>query len=248
MSKTGSPTPEKLKQDAIVEAIFELRFLTTTPPEFLLVRLADFWKDFSQSRLPAYGIPDPIRTADPNFRYQPVFELLESTNQRSVRIGPNVLSYHLRSPYNGWPTFGTELDRVTAALFKSANDLMVSRLGLRYINALTPADHGIHAVSDLDMSVRIGDVNILDGINVNVTKQLHPAMACIVRVATPGFITGLLPAGTSVLADIDVFTPDPFEARNHSDVMKWVESAHAAEKREFFALLNDQTVDDLREI
>src|SRR2546427_129180 len=114
----GKAIPAKLKQDAIVEAIFEIRFDTSTIPEVLLGRLADYapWKAFEQRRLPAYEIPDPVRQVDPNLRYTPVFELQHAAGQRSVRIGAHVLSYHQLAPYVGWPAFKPELIRAIQGL------------------------------------------------------------------------------------------------------------------------------------
>ena len=250
MSKRGSRIPKRLKSDAIVEAIFELRFGTSTPSEFLLVKLAEItpWKQFNKSRLPAYGIPEPVRQLDPNLRFQPIFELLEPTNQRSVRIGANVLSYHLRSPYNGWAKFSEELSDAIGALFEVSEGLVISRLGLRYVNAFTPEAHGIRKISDLDIEVRIGDSVVNDGLNINVTTRLGEDTSCTVRVATPDFVfCGSLPATTATPADIDVSTPESFQTKCQADVMKWADAAHLVKNIEFFALLTDATIDALEE-
>jgi uncharacterized protein (TIGR04255 family) len=249
VSRRGSKVPKKLKSDAIVEALLEIRFDTATSPEFLFVRLAEFepWKNFSQSRLPAYGIPETIRQVDPNFRYQPTFELSEPKGQRAVRIGPKVLSYHLRSPYNGWSEFGKELSSAIEALFTKADELVIRRLGLRYLNALTSQSHAIRSIRDLDVSVCIGNEIISDGLNINMTHSLTKDSSCTVRVATPQFITGSLPPATTVLADIDVFTPEPYEVKSKLEVVKWVDAAHASEKVEFFVLLTDETIASLED-
>jgi len=249
VSKRGSRVPKKLKNDAIVEAILEIRFDTTTSLEFLFVRLAEFepWKQFTQSRLPAYSIPDSIRQVDPNFRYQPTFELLEPNGQRSARIGPKVLSYHLRVPYNGWTAFGRELRGATDALFIRADELVVKRLGLRYLNALTSNMHRIRGVGDLDLSVQIGGEPVSDNVNINMTRNLTRNSECTVRIATPQFVMGSLPPATTVLADIDIFTPETFESRNKEEVTMWLESARDAKNIEFFALLTDETITSLEE-
>jgi hypothetical protein len=78
--------PAKLKHDAIVEALLEVRFDMTTASEILFGRLADWpsWKDFEQGRMPAYELPDFLRQADPNLRYQPLFELHNAEKSRAV--------------------------------------------------------------------------------------------------------------------------------------------------------------------
>lgn len=250
MSRRGSHIPKKLTHDAIVEALLELRFETTTSPEFLLVRLAelDAWKPFSSSRLPAYSIPEQVRNIDPNFRYQPTFELLEpGSNQRSLRIGPNVLSYHLRIPYIGWARFGKELTTVVTDLFSKTEGLVVRRLGLRYVNALTSDKHGIRGIHDLDLDLRIGDSPVTDGILINEMMSVTEDTSRMVRVATSQFVTGFLPDNATVLADIDIFTPEPFETKDSGAVVKWVENAHSVEKQEFFVLLKEETITALEE-
>ena len=110
MGSRGKPVPKKLKNDAIVEALLEVRFDMATMPEILFGQLADYerWKGFKQGRLPVYDIPAPLREADPNLRFQPVFEL--SSEQRFVRVGPQVISYHRTMPYVGWDRFRPELE------------------------------------------------------------------------------------------------------------------------------------------
>jgi uncharacterized protein (TIGR04255 family) len=227
----------------------EIRFDTLTTSEFLFVRLAEFgpWKSFTHSRLPAYSIPETIRQVDPNFRHQPIFELTENTGQRAVRIGAKVLSYHLRSPYNGWLQFGKELNGAVDALFSKAEELKVTRLGLRYLNAFTVHSHGIGGIRDLDVTVRAGEETISDNININMNRSLAEDCSCTVRVATPQFVLGSVPPSTTVLADIDVFTPEPYEARTKLDVARWVEDAHSFEKIEFSVLLTDKTLKLLEE-
>src|SRR5437879_12277215 len=143
MATRGKPIPTKLKHDAIVEAVFEVRFDTTTLPEIFFGRLADYepWKSFEQRRMPAHEIPAVLREADPNLRYQPVFELAAPAEHRAVRIGQHVLSYHRTAPYVGWAHFQPELNALVAALFAKADDPAITRLGFRYINALTTDLH-----------------------------------------------------------------------------------------------------------
>ena len=248
MSRRGSRVPRKLKHDAIIEALIEMRFETRTKPEFLLVRLNEMnaWSDFKESRLPAFSIPEQIREVDPNLRFQPIFELQK--DQRSLRIGPSVASFHLRQPYQGWATFGKEVESVVDAVFSKTDGLVVRRLGLRYLNAFTSDVHQIRGPGDLDVAVTIGAEAVKDGININRTLTISNDMLCTVKIATPSFVMGSLPAKTSVVVDIDVFTPDSFETRDPSAAKRWIENAHTIEKQEFFVLLKDETIRSLEEI
>lgn len=53
-SESSKLIPVKLKNDAIVEALFEIRFSMSTIPEVFFGRMADcaFWKNFKHEPLP----------------------------------------------------------------------------------------------------------------------------------------------------------------------------------------------------
>lgn len=250
VSKRGSLIPKKLKFDAIIEALLEMRFSTTTQSEFLFVRLAEHpsWKGFSQARLPAYGIPENIRQIDQNLRFQPTFELLEPSKQRAVRIGPSVISYHLRKPYVGWPEFSQELRGMVDRLFESAEGLTVSRLGLRYINAFSPSLHGIRGIGDLDLSITVAGAPVESNVNVNFSSQAFPQTNAAVRIASPEFFVALPEIEATALADIDIFTREGFEATNRKSIYDWLELAHAAKNEEFFCLLAPETISSLEAV
>jgi uncharacterized protein (TIGR04255 family) len=250
MTTTTKPIPKKLKHDAIVEAIFEMRFDTSTIPEIIFGRLADFaaWKDFSQQRLPAYEIPAPMRQADPNLRYVPVFELKDEAGHRAVRIGAYVLSYHQLAPYTGWAAFKPELAKAIEGLFATTNDLTIRRLGFRYLNALRGDVHGINAISDLDVTIGVASEALTESVNLNFITTLQNKGQCAVRIATVDLAQGALPPGTSVVVDVDVSTTETFRTKLETDVKSWLEFAHGQEKEQFFRLLTRASIDSLREL
>jgi len=248
MSSPDKPVPSKLKNDAIVEALFEMRFSASTIPEIFYGRLADHtpWKGFEQRRLPAYEIPAPIRQADQNLRFQPVFELRDAGN-RAVRIGDQVLSYHRLPPYVGWSKFAPELHEAIDGLFAAVHGLTVQRLGFRYINAIRPDLHGIASISALDLTIAVASEPISKNVNLNFTTFLTEDTQCTVRLATAEFVQGVLPPNTSVVVDVDVFTKESFKTTERAKVKQWIEFAHVKEKEHFFRLLTDETISALKE-
>ena len=249
MTKAPKTVPDKLKRDAIVEAIFEIRFDTKTIAEVLFGRLADFapWKGFSQKQLPAYQIPAPMRSVDPNLRYAPVFELEDQEDHRAVRIGAYVLSYHQKAPYTGWAAFKPKLSQLIEALFAKSEDLTIRRLGFRYLNALSSDVHRIKAVSDLDLKIIVADETLPGNLNLNFTTDLSDKAQCTLRIATADFTQGALPPNTSIVVDVDVFTTETFKTRSEAEVKEWLEFAHTHEKEQFFRLLPTSTIDALKE-
>jgi len=243
------PVPDKLKQDAIVEAVFEARFDTTTLQEILFARIADHpaWGAFEQRRLQASEIPSFVREADPNLRYQPAFELAQPSQNRALRIGAHVLSYHRTAPYVGWATFQPELDALIAVLFEKADQLGITRLGFRYINALRSDVHGIRGLSDLDLTFTVAEDTVVKSVNVNFTTPVSEDALCTVRLATSDLIQGVVPPNTSLLVDVDVFTKERYTTASEKAVRDWVEVAHKNEKEQFFRLLKIGTIEALKE-
>lgn len=246
----SKPIPMKLKYDAIVEALLEIRFEMATIPEIFFGRLAEYqpWKGFSQHRMPGYEIPAPLRQVNPNLRFQPIFELSDASNHCAVHIGQQVLSYHRRAPYESWDAFKKDLNETITGLFAKADEgLRIQRLGLRYLNALRADLHGIRSMADLDLKLEIAGESVHGDTNINFTTDVTDNASCTVRIATPGFVQGVLPPNTSVYVDVDVFTKEGFATTVQSDVAGWIDTAHKKEKEQFFRLLTENTIESLKE-
>ena len=89
MVKRGTAVPSKLKDDSIVEAVFEIRFDTAIIPEVLIGRFIDNekWGSREQRQLPAYNIPAQLRSIDPNIKFSPIIELAEPHTKSILRLG-----------------------------------------------------------------------------------------------------------------------------------------------------------------
>jgi uncharacterized protein (TIGR04255 family) len=245
MVARGTPLPQQLNPDAILEALLEIRFnAPTILPEVLFGRLAEHapWIGWQQRRLPTYEIPAPLREADANLRYAPIFEISNPQQHRAVRIGSHVLSYHVMAPYPGWAVFQPEIDSAVDQLFAKATGLTVLRLGLRYINAFLTDAHGITSVADLDVEVKVSDDDHPSRMNLNFMTSIGPDADCTVRIATKEFAQGAVPTNAAVIADIDIFTNDHITAQTAQAVKDWAVMAHNGEKQEFFHLLTQQTI------
>jgi uncharacterized protein (TIGR04255 family) len=138
------------------------------------------------------------------------------------------------------------LERVVETLFEKAEDLVVKRLGFRYLNALTPNLHHIRSIADLDLKLEIASEALSSNVNVNFTTSIGNDSSCTVRIATKEFIQAI-PQDTSVFVDVDVFTHDGFKSSDRSAVNAWLDFAHTQEKREFFHLFKQDTIEKLKD-
>lgn len=250
MVRRGTALPTKLKNDAILEALLELRFESSTFFEVFLGRLVDhnFWKEFKQRRLPAYEIPAQVRQIDPIWQHAPIIELIGPDSKAALRIGPSVISYHRTNPYIGWQKFKPELLQVVESLFNTAENPRVKRMGLRYLNSLTRERHYIGSIADLDLRLKIADQDIIQGTNINFITSSGDNSSCTVRIATKEFVQGSIPQETSVFIDVDVFTKEGVTTSDQAAVKEWIEFAHGYEKTEFFQLFTQEIIDKLKEV
>jgi len=245
--------PKRLRKDAIVEALLEIRFKGTDVPEVTIGRLvADITSSMQVGakveRLPLADLPAQIRRADPNLAYQPILQLWSENRTRVAKIGEQVLSWHALQPYPGWNAFKSELGRVIEGLAKAVANPDVTRLGFRYINALRGSDHGINALQDLNLAVAVGGATLVVPLNINY-RQMIGDHHVLTRVATPEFVeAGPVPiGGFAVMIDIDVSTEGAKGLPTVDNALTWTETAHDAIKAEFFRLLKPETLENLRE-
>lgn len=243
--------PRKLKVDAIVEAVFEIRFEPdpSLMSEILFARLADKaeWRFFKQARLPIADIPAPIRRADPELRYQPTFNLTSDDGKTSVQIGPQVVAYSARGAYPGWDRYRPVLEGVVSNLYEAANNAEISRLGLRYVNALKSTDHGIGNMTDLDIALSVGGNPLVESANINFKSGVGTHFETMSRVATVDMAQGIIPEHSTVIVDIDVYTCAGYAERNEQAIRDWISKAHEIEKKTFFMILGENATARLRE-
>lgn len=236
---TGVVVPEKLRDDAIIEAVCSLSFTTSEVAEVVVGRLSDaVGREYTPTRLPFADIPQAIRERDENLRAQPVLELRRKDGVRVVRLSERVISYHLVGVKNycGWTAFRSELETVFSGLFSKLQGVKVTSIGFRYINAIVSQRHFISNVHDLNIETKVGGRQLTVPINLNFVEE-GTAHATTTRVAHPRFVQGTLPQDTSAVVDVEVTTPKDFTALAIENVMKWVDDAHGYEKEAFFRLI-----------
>lgn len=240
-----------LKQDGIKEALFEIRFDTPVVPEAVIGRLTDVeaWSEFTPTRMASADLPQQVRMAAPNFRFTPSYELAKGSPNELIRIGPNSLSYHRLAPYPGWDQHAPALKQMLEALFGAIIPVTPVRLGFRYVNALNGNDHLVGSAADLALTVVAGEGESFapDIFALNYRRQSLPGHIEQVQIATPEYV----PAASgeddfSVLVDIDIFTPDHYSIGGIDNVLNWMDVAHDLLKENFFKLLPEAIIHELR--
>jgi uncharacterized protein (TIGR04255 family) len=238
--------PTRISPDAILEAIIEIRYSAGDLPEIFMGKLlsAPVFEGLAPSRLPEADIPFSAREADPRMRFQPIYQLL-GTNEL-IRVGTGAVSLHLLPPYSGWETFRNRAREIFEAGWSDCGHPPLQRCGLRYVNALTAADHGVRSINDLNLSVSVAGEDLVD-VTVSFMSE-DDATEAIVRVASSKHVNGDLPEDTSFVIDVEVRTKGDITEWKVGDLMDWLEAAHETEKGHFFGLLPEEIVEPLRDI
>jgi uncharacterized protein (TIGR04255 family) len=122
----------------------------------------------------------------------------------------------------------------------------VKRLGLRYINALRPDIHGVAGPQQLILNIQAANHSLTETFNLNYRVSLPNGCLGMVRIATRDLIEGTVPDQTSIIIDLDIFTPEAYETTDVQAVKNWIKSAHVEEKKLFFKHLKKEIVDNLR--
>ena len=242
--------PAKLKNDAILEAVVEIRFEPESSfvPEIFIGRFADKWSGFRHARLASADIPARIRQADANLRYLASIEMTSPDGGKVLRIGPQSVSYIRRAPYPGWTNgFGSELHKVVDDLYQVIPAVSVSRLGLRYVNALKSDLHNIKGIRDLAIDISVDKQILSDHLNLNYKADVGSDFETMTRIASIDLAEGTIPEHSTVVVDIDVYTRSNFCTTDVNDVQKWIVEAHDYEKAEFFKVLGKENTERLRE-
>ncbi len=204
------------------------------------------WKGFTYNRLPAHEIPAEFRDLDARLRYVAVSQLAAADGNSAVHLGPNVISFHRKAPYGSWATFRPQVECTLESLFKIAEKVSVNRIGIRYLNALTPVHDNIRSIADLNLRLAIADQPITEHVVLNFGSKPNNQTRSLVKIATRDFVQGSIPGDTSVYIDVDVFTNDEYVATDKDAVGAWVDAAHVTEKLAFFSLLTREQIDRLK--
>jgi uncharacterized protein (TIGR04255 family) len=240
----------RLKRDGLAEVICELRFdceEANQLPELVVGTLAGrpAWQDYQKVRLPVSDVPAPIRQADQNLRYQPIFEL--RGDGRAVKIGTNVLSLHVMRPYPGWSQFRPELMATLEFAFQRMSNFRSTRIGFRFINTLS-ADQLIERITDLNFSITINNEKINSPFVLFFARQREQHHIAQIRISSPEYVNGVIPPSFVGLVDLDVATPNGFTTDSFSQVKDWIDVAHDIAKEEFFGLLNAKMLTNVEEL
>ena len=148
--------PTKLKNEPLIDAIFEVRFVGSMPASVVLPGIF-FSKLTGQKiieQLPIAQIPKALRDADQNLKFAAISRI--DWDAFFINVGDFSLSVSCKYPYPGWSKFRDAIIGVVEILNGSGIVEKVERYSLKYID-LFPVSNDREKVSMLNMKVSIAD-------------------------------------------------------------------------------------------
>jgi len=244
-SSLGLPT--KLNNEPLVDAVFEIRFLSSVHassiiPGVLYSKLAG---DKSLESLPTEQIPKNIRDTDPNLRYAPVSRL--NWDKFYISVSDRSVMVSCIHPYAGWSAFKRAIVEVLTLI----NDIevidSVERYSMKYVDIIE-SDNLATQVNMVNMNVSLAD-HLLTKEAVQVRMEIPEGnFIKIIQVATGAAVK--LPHSDEklgVVIDVDIIAP--LEKVSFSKLLSDIESRldviHKMNKSNFFGCLKPETIEML---
>lgn len=235
--------PIKIDPCPVVEAILELRFITSeswrTLPGLLFAHIRERYPE--QKDLPLAQFAEEIRRHEPAFTYQPLVQFL--SRDFLIQFGPRVVSLVTKpNQYPGWAAVEEEMTWLFTQLQKIGFVSEGERLGVRYINFFS-----FDIFEKLLLDVNTAGKR-LAGAELSVSTVLRsPPLTARLQVANSAILgTGNDAKHGSVL-DIDVWAGSLDFDVFQNDLATFAK-AHRLEKQIFFGLLKPEFLTNLNPV
>ncbi len=250
------PYPLRLEKAPIIEAIVEIRFVSTLPEDAVFGIVYAALKDIypSPKQMPIMQLPSNIRIKDVNLMYQPQYQLT-GENPFIIGVGPKVISisyakHHGQNvvTYPGWTNYmADEASRIIQLLFNVLSDVKIERLGIRYQDFF----EGVNIVDGMEPKFIFQGrelANLMIKTAINEDEMIHNltiSNSSSINIHTK---TGInIKSGSMVDIDTVISSFNAVDIRNvdmHS-IKKLLTHVHDANKNLFYETLKKEFVDIL---
>jgi uncharacterized protein (TIGR04255 family) len=235
-----SRVPIKLERDSIAESIFEIRLAESGPLGDLLPGLLyGSLRSEYPTLVPLLEVPKSLRDSEPALAFAPL-RRLKGAN-RHLSVGDRVVSLSVQKPYPGWSEFKRLISQMVEQVAATGLVRSVEKVALRYPNIFAATD--APALSALVAQFRLSSFSPREtGMLIRAEIDFEGCLA-IVQIS-PQAIAKYenMDPQTGLLVDVDTQMEGPFK-NFWSDYPNMLEKLHSVEKRVFFGLLTDKTID-----
>jgi uncharacterized protein (TIGR04255 family) len=235
------PLPKKITPCPIIEAVVEIRFSTSVPPDAIFGIVYEGFKDFFPNKpidLPILQLPVQIRNSDPNLIYKPHYRF-EDKNIL-LQIGPRTISIVNTNEYVGWAIFSPKIRECCNKMESLKVIEERTRFGLRYINFF----EGQNVFDRLNLDISIEGKKVIDDkTSINIRRKADE-FDNILKLSNSTRLQRNGNVMDGSLIDIDIFCGENGTPLSN-DIEAILEKAHNTEKTVFFGLLKAEFLNNL---
>lgn len=244
---TIEPKKQTLQQDAIVEALFEIRFSCNenTPGNLLPGVLYPAIREAfpSSQTLDVNRLPPEIRETDPNLRYAAVQRF--TGDHATVNIGPRSFTVVSSRPYMGWESFKPLILDCLSKLHQTGFIAKVERYSLRYVNIISAGPTPKEQFAKIHFNGNLGKFDLSEGASQILTDIPHKGILNKVTISSNANAEIRTRTGREVISglllDIDSIQMSP-PADFWQNPDDYIEIVHDAETDIFFGTATLETL------
>lgn len=237
--------PKQISPCPIIEAIVELRFASAPKvPADAIFGLA--FEKLNKiyptvTNLPVLQVPEQIRQADPNLRYQAHHRFAQENF--SFSLGPRVLIFSCSSPYIGWEAFFAKIQENLKLLLGIEGMIEhFERLGVRFINFFD----GTTSVN-IALNISANNLPLADVQFHSTFVYPEENFTTIIQIGNKVDVAIGSETKKGSVVDIDTFKQSTSEEIK-TDLFGFIDRAHLSEKNIFFSLLKKEILDRLNPV
>lgn len=230
--------PTRISPCPIIEAILEIRFVTTTSwrlmPGLFYREISDRYAE--PEDLPLGKMPEELRRGDARLAHQPLTRF--DGKPFSIHFGPRVVSLIAAGEYPGWSAVRDEMRWLLDRLQATGIVLEGDRLGMRYVDFF-----GGNLFPNLVVETKCAHQPVEAEMNLTTVFKKGGFHARLILNNSVLVENGGETKAGSVF-DLDLFLPaSKFEL--FEDGLEKFEEAHRLNKEVFFGLLKPEFLDKL---
>ena len=245
-----SQLPTKLAKEPLLEAVFEMRFVSSgqasTILPGILFRALGEGKALQMTRLPAADLPLQFRESDAAMRFAALVRL--EWGQFVVLLSDASVGVACRIPYPGWAAFKPAILKVAGIVAESGIVQKIERYSLKYVDMI-PRQSVRDQVRAFDWEVRLGSHRLMAESAIVRVEMVRGGVTHAVQILTAA--QAHQGPGTEVRhgAVIDV---DSLVGVDTSELVQFlselpvrIDDLHHANKTVFFECLTQEVLNEL---
>lgn len=242
--------PTRLNNDPLVDALFEVRFVSKAPASVIIPGLLfqNLEGEKNITSLPIAQVPQAVRHATPEWKHAPLSRI--DWDKFYINVGDSSVQINCKNPYPGWIVFKPAILKIIKMLSETGIIESVDRYSMKYID-LIPSSSLQEQVSMVNFDVTIAG-HKLEKEHFQLRMDIPTeSFVSIVQIASSATVKlNDKTYGVGLVFDIDTIAGRISISMEEllSQFEEKLEAVHHRNKSMFFSCLTPPTIASLKPI